>query len=94
MQDEAWTWGNTGEVTVNLFTTWAFKSVRGGTDPRSYYGGRGDDVTSRLEARAKHFAEGAPYSNLLDDPFLYLDSYLQVPVEPHCCGRSSSVGLS
>jgi hypothetical protein len=78
VQDGLWTWGCTGEVTVNFFSARAELVVRNNSDPRNFYGWYGTDMTGRLSSRQWYFGAGVDYAKLCASPGLYLDSFLQL----------------
>ncbi len=75
-QNRDWTFAGTGEVTVNLFTTYVFDKVCG-TPPLK---GR-MTAEKRNEKIKKYIANGRKYDNWKSDPFLALTMYMQLQEE-------------
>lgn len=71
-QNPMWTFGGTGEVTVNIFTVLSLNSVNG--YPLKFEGMRTDPAHA-LSTMIKHRDQGAPFSKWKSDPFLALQTY-------------------
>ncbi len=71
-QNPLWTFGGTGEVTVNIFTVLSLNTVNG--YPFNYEGMRTDPAHA-LSTMIKHRDQGAPFDKWKSDPFLALQTY-------------------
>lgn len=71
-QNPMWTFGGTGEVTVNIFTVLSLNIVNG--YPLNNKVMRTDPVHA-LSAMIKHSDQGAPFEKWKSDPFLALQTY-------------------
>ncbi len=74
-QSRDWTFGGTGEVTVNLFTLYVYEQVCG-KDPASSHESLTGEGTQ--ETMRQYFADGAPFDRWKSKPFLALNMYLQL----------------
>lgn len=73
-QNAMWTFGGTGEVTVNLFTLYTFEKVCGLPPAEA----RGFTPEKMLSDMRKHAELGAPFEKWKSDPFLALTMYVQM----------------
>ena len=71
-QNPMWTFGGTGEVTVNIFTVLALHKVNG--YPLDHESMRTDPARA-LESMITHRDQGAPFHKWKADPFLALQTY-------------------
>jgi hypothetical protein len=71
-QNPMWTFGGTGEVTVNIFTVLSLNTVN--SYPLSFDGMR-TDPDHALSTMIKHRDQGAPFDKWKSDPFLALQTY-------------------
>ncbi|MGL4944545.1 MAG: M60 family metallopeptidase [Thermoguttaceae bacterium] len=74
-QSGDWTFGGTGEVTVNLFTLYVYDTVCGVTPEKTRR-----ELTSDWQSKAiaKYIAEGKSFEKWKNDPFLALAMYDQL----------------
>ncbi len=71
-QNRMWTFGGTGEVTVNIFTVLALTTVNG--YPMDAPATRSDPATA-WRRFTEHRAAGSPFDRWKSDPFLALQTY-------------------
>lgn len=72
-QNGDWTFGGTGEVTVNFFTLYNLERVCGLTPRQTRMG------EAKLQAKVcKWAAEGKPHDAWCDDPFLALETFVRL----------------
>ncbi|MGC9318511.1 MAG: M60 family metallopeptidase [Armatimonadota bacterium] len=74
-QAPEWTFGGTGEVTVNLFTLYIFDRVCGKDPGSSHQNLSGERMSEKMR---EYFAQGAPFERWKRDPFLALKMYVQL----------------
>ncbi len=72
-QAPEWTFEGTGEVTNNLFTLYLFDTLTTTKRQDAH-----EAFKTRREARARHFAAGAPFAAWKADPFLALFMYCEL----------------
>ncbi|MBD3292929.1 MAG: hypothetical protein GF393_08405 [Armatimonadia bacterium] len=77
-QSRDWTFGGTGEVTVNLFTLYVFDMLCKKDMCTSHRGLSSDRAVEKLK---QYFADGAPFDRWKRDPFLALKMYVQLQQE-------------
>lgn len=75
-QSGDWTFSGTGEVTCNLFALHAIDTI---CKPET--GDRGHDAVNKPPSIAKYIAGGANFSQWQRDPFLALQTYIQLQRE-------------
>ncbi|MBX3097315.1 MAG: M60 family metallopeptidase, partial [Fimbriimonadaceae bacterium] len=73
VQESAWTFGGTGEVTCNIFTLYTFDMLVGSRPERNRF-----DDQMNLDRWKKYVADGASFEQWKSDPFLALVMYAQL----------------
>ncbi len=71
-QSDAWTFGGTTEVTVNIFTVYALHTVNGYPLDSEHLRTTPAEAWKRFQ---QHQADGAPFDTWKSDPFLALQTY-------------------